>query len=78
MGIKEKLTEIISNQFEISKKEITNELKMGDIEKWDSLGHINLMVQIEMDFEIMFEPEDLAVLISFDLIFNKLSKLVKK
>lgn len=50
-----KIIEIASELFEAK---INKDSKIGDVEKWDSLGHINLFMVIESEFELNFDPDD--------------------
>lgn len=35
-------------------------------EQWDSMNHLNLVVELEMEFDIAFEPEEIAQMQSFE------------
>ncbi len=35
-------------------------------EQWDSMNHLNLVVELEMEFGVSFEPEEIARMRSFD------------
>ncbi len=37
-------------------------------EKWDSLNHLNLIVELEDEFDMEFEPEEIAEMKSFDAV----------
>ncbi len=41
-------------------------LKFQDIPAWDSVGHMGLIAQIEDTFGIMFEPDDIVDLSSYE------------
>lgn len=41
-------------------------LKFQDIPAWDSVGHMGLIAQLEEQFGIMMEPDDIVDLNSFD------------
>lgn len=32
---------------------------------WDSMNHLNLVVELEMEFGISFEPEEMGRMVSF-------------
>jgi acyl carrier protein len=49
---------IISIASELFGQEVTIETKIGDVEKWDSLGQINLFMAIEAELNLGFDPED--------------------
>ena len=33
--------------------------------KWDSMNHLNLIVELEMEFGASFEPEEIARMVDF-------------
>ncbi len=35
-------------------------------EQWDSMNHLNLIVELEMEYGVSFEPEEIAQMRSFD------------
>ena len=54
-------------------KKIEN-LKIGDLKGWDSLGHVNLLLEIERTFKIKFESKIFLNLDSIKKIKNHLPK----
>lgn len=40
------------------------DLKMGDIDEWDSLGNFNLILAVETQYEIQFNMDELENLTS--------------
>lgn len=54
----EKLDEIFEDIFD-EKIEISRNLSAKDVEDWDSLNHINLIMAIEEEFKIKFTLDDL-------------------
>jgi acyl carrier protein len=57
-----KLQEIFRDIFDDEALEITDSTNSSDIDDWDSINHINLVVAIEKDMKIKFSFEELAVL----------------
>jgi acyl carrier protein len=49
---------IINIASELFGQEVTIETKIGDVERWDSLGQINLFMAIEAELNLSFDPED--------------------
>ena len=49
-----KLNEIFCDVLDLDEVELTDESKADDIEEWDSLSHIQLIVAIEKEFKIKF------------------------
>ena len=49
-----KLKSVFEKVFQEEDLTITREMTAGDIEKWDSLRHIQLITEVEMAFGIKF------------------------
>ena len=49
-----KLDEIFCDVLDLDEVELTDESRADDIEEWDSLSHIQLIVAIEKEFGIKF------------------------
>lgn len=60
MNIKEKLQEIFQDIFDDNTIELFDDMNANDIEDWDSLTHIQLIVQIEKMFGIKFTTGEVA------------------
>lgn len=48
------------------------------VRKWDSLGHLNLVVQFEKKFNIKFSDEQIFGMRSFKKVFEAVSSLIVK
>jgi acyl carrier protein len=59
MSIMEKLTGIFRNVFDDEDIVIGPETTANDIDGWDSLSHINLIVAVETMFSIRFTQKEL-------------------
>jgi acyl carrier protein len=75
--IKNILTEIIKDVLNDSTIVLTRETTANDVEDWDSLSHINILVAAEKEFGIKFDMRELKPLRNvgdmIDLIQGKLS-----
>ena len=58
--IYEELNEIFRDIFDDDSIELTPETNSDDIEDWDSLEHINLVVAIEKKFNIKFSMDEVT------------------
>lgn len=56
----EKLLEILSKVFLLDKDKITDDLRRKDFEPWDSMNHLVIVSEIENEFEIFFEDEEVV------------------
>lgn len=61
----EKYTKVFVELFGVSEDE-AKELKYQDIDTWDSVGHMNLISDIEDAFGIMMETDDIIDFNSFE------------
>jgi len=57
--IVKKLISIFRNTFDNNSIEISDGLSADDIEEWNSLSHMLLIVEIEKEFAIKFKLKDL-------------------
>lgn len=57
--IYEKLNEIFAEEFEDEDIHLNDEMTADDIEDWDSLAQINLVVKIEKTFKVKFKMQEI-------------------
>ncbi|MBV8741205.1 MAG: acyl carrier protein [Sinobacteraceae bacterium] len=50
--VKQRLTEIFRDVFDDPKLQLSESMTAADVDGWDSLSHINLIVQVEKAFKI--------------------------
>ena len=48
---------LLARTFDVPVNAIHDELRRGELERWDSLGHLELMEQIQRHLEIEISPE---------------------
>ncbi len=61
-AIYEKLTEIFQDLFDDDSIQATPELSAKDVEGWDSLAHIRLIITIEKAFKVKFSTTEISKL----------------
>jgi acyl carrier protein len=75
-ALRQRLNDIFCEVFDDDSIRITDEMTAQDVEEWDSLNHINLIVAVQRSFKIKFtvgEVNNLANVGEFiDLIRGKL------
>jgi acyl carrier protein len=59
MEILERLTPVFHKVFDNGAIVLTPELTADDVDEWDSMSHINLMIAIELEFGIEFDPSEI-------------------
>ena len=58
--LREKVNGIFQEVFDDDKLQIQNEMTAKDVEEWDSLNHINLIVAVERAFKIKFTTKEVS------------------
>ena len=59
MELLERLNEIFCEVFDDDDLKIAPEMTANDVDGWDSLSHVNLIVAIETKFNIRFSQKEL-------------------
>ena len=70
--MEERILEILKTVFELDSVDTT--CSQQTCEKWDSMGQLNLVVELESEFDISLEPEEIGEMTSYD----KVVEIVKK
>ena len=70
----EKINDILVRTFKIKPEDSVKNLSMDDVDKWDSLSHMDLIVRIEDELNIQISGDDIADMITFDAIRKVVSK----
>ena len=65
----EELKSIVSKVFTEEKK-LELEMKKSEIPSWDSIGHLNLILEIEEELGISFTKEEIEHIDSFKVLLN--------
>lgn len=66
--ISDRIKAVMSSVFGLSESQIGDDSSTDSIARWDSLGHLNLMIALENEFGISFGDEDFANLTSLPLL----------
>ncbi len=56
--MEERIIEIMKSVF--NTEDVTAATDQNNCDKWDSLHHLNLIVELEDAFDMEFEPEEIA------------------
>jgi acyl carrier protein len=59
MELQDRLTQIFREVFDDDDINITPEMTANDVDGWDSLSHVNLIIAIETRFGIKFSQKEL-------------------
>ena len=67
--------DILKNVFGLDS--VDKNCSQNNCEKWDSLGQLNLVVELEEAFNVSFEPEEIGEMRSFYAILRILQSKLK-
>ena len=56
--MEKKLKKVFVSTFNVDESIFNEELAVGDISQWDSLGHVNLLMAVEEEFNVAFNAVD--------------------
>lgn len=66
--------EIASNVFSVSRSDINEDTNQNELEKWDSLGHLNFILNIENKLNVKFHTNDIIRMKSIKDVIDKINK----
>lgn len=73
--MKERIKKVLGT---VLKREVDDTTSQANCPEWDSLHHLNIIVELEMVFDISFEPEEMGEMKSISdierLVTQKLGK----
>lgn len=75
--IKQQVKKVMAQVFEIEENSISDEISMKTLEKWDSMDHLRLIMEMETLLEVTFETEQIPKLTSLEIITDIVNNLKK-
>lgn len=60
----ERVAALVARALVIDRSLVNPDLALGSIEAWDSIGHVNLMLEVESSFQLDVPPDAIAELLS--------------
>jgi acyl carrier protein len=73
--MRERIKQVIKDTLNLD--EISNNISQKTCAEWDSMHHLQLVVALETEFEISFEPEDIGSMKSMEEIEEKIKSIIK-
>jgi acyl carrier protein len=71
---KMKFRECVIRALKLEDGEYRSDLKIGDIEQWDSVAHLDLMSEVEQGFGVQFDLDEITALTSLPELLSRLEK----
>ena len=72
--MEEKVLEILKDLFELDT--VDESCSQQTCEKWDSMGQLNLVVELESAFDVTLEPEEIGEMKSYEDIIRILKSKI--
>ena len=72
--MEEKINQILAETLKVPTEKTSEDLTMDDVNNWDSLTHMNLIVAIEGELCIELTGDDIAEMTSFESIRKTVAK----
>jgi acyl carrier protein len=63
-----KVKNVMSSIFDVNVSEILEDTSPDSLDNWDSMGHMNLIVGLEEEFNILFDEDEITEMLNFKLI----------
>ena len=57
--MKKSIHQIFAEVFEIPIAKVNDKLSKSSFEQWDSIMHLTLISEVELEYDISFEPEEI-------------------
>ena len=75
---KKKVLKVFAKSFDLNESEIKLSDTKKDIESWDSIGHLHLIMNIESEFKIKLNTEDVIQINSVEKCLEVVDKLLSQ
>jgi len=76
MDVQEKVIQVLVNILQVSPDKISTKTTSDDIEKWDSLNHINMIQALEQEFGVRYDEEQVVSMLSVGEIIKATNEML--
>ena len=66
MSNKDNYDRVFIESFDLDEKKLNDKLEYNSIKSWDSIGHMQMIAELEDTFEIEFEMDDIIDFSSYN------------
>lgn len=71
--MQERVKRVMSQVLGVPAESVGSESSQESIPRWDSLGHMNLCLALEEEFQVSFEPDEVVRMTNFQAIVETLA-----
>jgi len=73
--MRERIMQLIKDTLELTN--VSDDISQENCDRWDSMRHLHLVIALEMEFGVSFEPEEIMAMLSLSEIEKKIeAKLI--
>ncbi len=76
MDVQEKVIQVLVNILQVSPEKISTKTTSDDVEKWDSLNHINMIQALEQEFGVRYDEEQVVSMLSVGEIIKATNEML--
>jgi acyl carrier protein len=70
----EKFRDCVVKALKLRAEEYRPELRIGDVDQWDSVAHLDLMSEVEQEFGVRFDLDEMTTLTSLPELMHWLER----
>lgn len=70
----DRILRVVSLVMEVPIEKLNKESSPDNVENWDSLKHMNLILALEEEFDVTFSDEEIVELLSVEIIVEVLKE----
>ena len=72
--IESRVQEVMRRVLQLPELVVTRSLTAKDVVEWDSLAHINLIIEIERQFEVQFDLDELESMQNVGILIDVIAR----
>jgi acyl carrier protein len=76
--MEERIKKVMGDILDVDQSSLNEDSSPDNIENWDSLRHMNLVLALEEEFGVQFDEEQITQMLNFQLIKLNLDELMQK
>jgi acyl carrier protein len=68
------LRQVVASVLDIPLEQVTPDLGVGQVEAWDSFGHLQIILALESEYNLQFDPQKIPQLTTVALLQQELER----
>jgi acyl carrier protein len=72
----QRIKNVMAAIFKVDVSKIDDNASPDTLENWDSLGHMNLIVALEEEFNISFKEDEIVEMLNYKLVYETIKNRI--